>query len=166
VAFALHEHEEWNILEWYQRYWTNVDPEIFNQRNARTWLAFASLLGFLWAFLATRFRNPKITFQFVLVFFVAVFGHSLAHVYWLFSFEAYDPGVVTSVVLIIPITAYVAYRAIRDGLVSPEYVAVLFALTLPPTVWAIRLGNRLPDGGIPFLRFSSWLADLLFPQVA
>jgi hypothetical protein len=166
VAFALHELEEWNIVAWYQRYWTNVDPEIFNHRNSWTWLAFASLLGFLWTLLAVCLRNPKATFHVLLVLFVPVFSHCLAHVYWLFSLGVYAPGVVTSVFLIIPITAYVTGRAIRDGLISSVYVAVLFALTLPPIVWAIGLGNRLPDEGIPFLRFSSWLADLLFPQAA
>ena len=164
VAFALHELEEWNIAEWYRRYWTNVDPAIVNQRNSWTWLAFASLFGFLWTLLAVRFRNPKHTFHVLLIFFIAVFSHCIAHVYWLFSLGAYAPGVVTSILLIIPITAYVTYRAIRDGLVSSTYPTVLFALTLPPIVWAIRLDNRLPDGGIPFLRFSSWLANLLFPQ--
>ena len=166
IAFALHELEEWNIIAWYQRYWTNVDPTIVNQRNSWTWLAFASLLGFAWTFLASRFRNLTIMFHILLVFFIPVFSHSLAHVYWLFSFGVYAPGVVTSIILIIPITAYVTYRAIRDRFVSGAYAAVIFALTLFPTVWAIRLSNRLPDEGIPFLRFSSWLADLLFPQAA
>jgi hypothetical protein len=166
VAFAIHELEEWNIVAWYQRYWTNVDPTILNQRNSWTWLAFASLFGFFWTFLASRSRNPTITFHILLVFFIAVFTHSLAHVYWLFSLGVYAPGVVSSISLIIPLTTYVTYRAIRERLVSSVYVAVVFAFTLFPTVWAIRLGNRLPDEGIPFLRFSSWLADLLFPKAA
>ena len=103
-------------------------------------------------------------FHVLLVFFIAVFSHSLAHVYWQFSLGVYAPGVVTSIMLIIPITAFVTYRAIRERLVSGAFAAVIFALTLLPIAWAIRLDNRLPDEGIPFLRFSSWLADLLFPQ--
>lgn len=166
VAFALHELEEWNIAEWYRRYWTNVDLDIVNQRNSWTWLVFASLFGFLWTFLATRLRNQKIAFHILLVFFIAVFSHCMAHIYWLFSFGVYAPGVVTSVLIIMPITAYVTYRAMRDGLISSAYVAVVFVLTMLPVVWAIRLGNRLPDEGIPFLRFSSWLADLLFLKAA
>ena len=166
VAFALHELEEWNIAAWYQRYWTNVDPAIVNQRNSWTWLAFASLFGFFWTFLASSFRNPTIMFHILLVFFIPVSSHCLVHIYWLFSLGVYAPGVVTSITLIIPITAYVVYRAIRDRLVSPVYVVVVFALTLLPVVSVLRMGNRLPDGGIPFLRFSSWLADLLFPQAA
>ena len=58
VAFALHELEEWNIVAWYQRYWTNVDPTIVNQRNSWTWLAFASLFGFAWTFLASSLPQP------------------------------------------------------------------------------------------------------------
>ncbi|HEU5133555.1 MAG TPA: HXXEE domain-containing protein [Steroidobacteraceae bacterium] len=161
AAFALHELEEWNIVAWYRRYWTNVDPALVNQRNSWTWLAFASLFGFLWTFLASRFRNPAIALHLLLVFFIAVFSHCFAHIYWLFSLGVYAPGVVTSIVLIIPITAYVTYRAIRERLVSSVFAAALFALTLLPLTWAIGLGNRLPDGGIPFLRFSSWLADLI-----
>jgi len=165
VAFAFHELEEWNIAEWYLRYWTNVDPAMVNQRNSWTWLVFASFVGFLWTLLAVCSRNPKVTFHLLLVLFIPVFSHSLAHVYWLFSLGVYAPGVVTSVVFIIPFTAYVTFRAIRDGLVSSVYAVILFALTLPPIAWAIQLDNRLPDGGIPFLRFSAWLANLLFPQV-
>ena len=166
VAFGLHELEEWNIVAWYQRYWTNVDPALVNQRNSWTWLAFASLLGFAWTLMASRFRSPAIMFHILLVFFISVFGHCLLHVYWLFSLGVYAPGVVTSIILIMPITAYVTLRAIRDRLVSSVYAAILFALTLFPVVSAVRLDNRLPDGGIPFLRFSSWLADLLLPQAA
>jgi len=162
LAFALHELEEWNIIEWYQRYWSNVDPDLFTRRNSWTWLAFASALGFVWTFVATRFRNEKIVLHTVLLFFVVVvFGHTLAHIYWQFSLETYAPGVVTSALFVIPSTLWIAYRAIHERLVWLPYVVILFLLCIPQFVGAIRIGNRVPDGGIPFLVFASWLADVL-----
>ena len=159
-AFALHELEEWNIAAWYQRYWTNVDAALVTQRNAWTWLVFASLVGFAWTALAARFRSARVMFHVLLVFFVAVFSHCFAHVYWQISLGAYAPGVVTAVLLVIPITFYVTVRAIRERLVSAFFPIALLVLTILPVLMVLRLGNRLPEGGMPMLRFSSWLADL------
>ena len=69
LAFALHELEEWNILDWYRQYWTNVDAELMTQRTVRTHLVWSSVLGFLWTVIATRFKRSTVTLHIVLVYF-------------------------------------------------------------------------------------------------
>ena len=49
------------------------------------------------------------------------FQNALQHVYWQFAFGTYAPGVVTSVVLLLPVTLYVIGRALRESLVPGWY---------------------------------------------
>ena len=167
LAFALHELEEWNILEWYQQYWTNINPELMTRRTVWTHLVWSSLFGFGWTFFATRFRRSKITLHIVLVYFTVVaFGHTFAHIYWLFDLGAYAPGIVTAAFLIIPITVYVFHRALEEKLVSGWYVALLVAISLRLPISGVRLNYRLPDEGLGMYRFASQLAGFLFGPAA
>ena len=167
LAFALHELEEWNILDWYRQYWTNVDAELMTQRTVRTHLVWSSVLGFLWTVIATRFKRSTVTLHLVLVYFtVIVFGHTFAHIYWLVDLRAYGPGVVTAVILVIPITVYVFYRAVTEKLVSVGYVGLLVALSLPTPIGGIRLNYRLPDEGLGMYQLAYRLAELLFGLAA
>lgn len=55
--WALHEAEEWNIMDWFHTYWVNV-PQI-TQIELWTWLAFIAIVGFAWTFLAILPNNSK-----------------------------------------------------------------------------------------------------------
>jgi Protein of unknown function with HXXEE motif len=160
VALAIHEAEEWNILRWYHDHWNNVGA--LSNRTVWTWLVFYSVLGFLVTWLATRFRSTKVTACLVVFFFAFPFLHGFLHVYWLFSFGVYSPGVVTSVLLLIPACTALAARALREGLVPPWFVALSLLLNLPQFVGAIRLGDTFPGGGLPFYRLSEAIAQFLF----
>lgn len=160
VSLALHEAEEWNILRWYHDHWSNVGS--LSNRTVWTWLVCYGVLGFLVTLLATRFRNEKVTAHIVLFFFAFPFLHGFLHIYWVVFFGAYSPGVVTSVLLIIPVCAMLAVRGLREGLVRPWFVGLSLLLNLPQLISAIRLGDTLPDGGLPFYRLSGGIARLLF----
>ena len=142
IAFALHEAEEWNIMAWYNQYY--ADPP--QMSNAVTWFALAliSAVGLVWTFLATRPKNQKIT-AFVILFFPAAgaLQNAIQHIYWTFLFGAYAPGVITSVLLLIPLTVYLAARAIRERLVPRWYVAVLLVLIVPALITTVRAGNTV-----------------------
>ncbi len=59
ITWALHEIEEWNIISWYQRHFVNP-PEI-TPLSLFTLLVFSTLMGFVWTFIASLFRNSKVT---------------------------------------------------------------------------------------------------------
>ena len=162
AVFALHELEEWNILAWYQSAWTNVGADQMTPVIVRTWLVFATLLGLVWTYLGTRLRNPRVSAHVVLFFFLFLpFGHTVPHLYWLVDLRAYHHGVVTAVLLIVPLTLYVATRLVTEKLVSWWYLAVVFLLSVPQSVGAIRLGYQIPDEGLPHYQLSSWLVSLV-----
>ncbi len=159
VALALHELEEWNILDWYLEHWLEVDPHTMTPASVHVWLIFASVLGFLGTFAAVNAKNFELMVRLFLLpsFVVAVFGHALAHIYWTWLFAGYSPGVITSVFLVIPATLYLLVRARREGIISSRYLfASLSAATLPVAL-AVRTGNVVPSGGVPWLRFSTWI---------
>jgi Protein of unknown function with HXXEE motif len=160
AALALHEAEEWNILGWYHEHWANVGD--LSNRTIWTWLVFYSLLGFVVMWVATWFHSARVTAYVFVFFFAFPFLHALLHVYWVFYFRAHSPGVVTAVFLLIPVYVFLVARAIRERLVPAWFVALSLLLNLPQFIGALRLGNTLPDGGLPFYRFSGAIARFLF----
>lgn len=161
VAWALHEAEEWFILSWYERYWTGLEG--LSSTTVRTWLIFASASGFLATFLFTRIRSTRIAAGLVLLFFAPMlFPNAIQHIFWVFYFGAYAPGVVTSVLLLIPIFLYLTVRSVREARLPVWFAVVLYLPTIPTMLATLRLGNEIPSGGLWFYRFSSRLAGLLF----
>ncbi len=92
---------------------------------------------------------------------VLVLQNALQHVYWLFLFEAYAPGVVTSVFLLIPVTLYLIAMALRDRLLSWWYVVALLALMTPGLIATVESGNTLTPQIRAIHDFAIALARLL-----
>lgn len=162
TALALHELEEWNILAWYREHWVQVDPLTMTSGSVHVWLIFASVAGFLvtWAAVSSRHFELMARWFVLPLFVVAIFGHALGHIYWTFRFNAYAPGVVTAVGLIIPVTLLLLVRAERDGIITRRTIQLLLLAALGPLVAVVRAGNVVPEGGIPWLRFSTWLMGM------
>ena len=141
VAYAFHEAEEWNILEWHERNFGDMPAH--TTTGIRTFLVFASVVMLIWAGLATVWGNPKVaTFLFLPAAAVA-FQNGLQHVYWLFAFREYAPGVVTSVLVVIPATICLVVEGVRRAYVPAWYVVGLAILVVSGMVQTVRSGNRL-----------------------
>jgi len=125
IAWAFHEMEEWNIISWYQRHFVNPPEMTF--LSVLTLLACSSLVGFLWTFIASLFRNSKITAGVLLLFFILVaFMNAIQHISWTVMFFAYSPGVLSSVFLVIPLVIYVTWRVLKKIAVEMVYHHSLF----------------------------------------
>lgn len=141
VAFALHEAEEWNIMKWYHRNFTDLPPA--TDRSARTWIVFVSLVGFVWCAVAVLPGNPAVG-AFVFLPAIAIgMQNALQHIYWLFDFRQYAPGVVTSVLLLIPIVFYITVRAVQQGFAPIWYVAIWSLLILPGLVQTVKASREM-----------------------
>ena len=142
-ALALHEAEEWNILRWYQRgLFVNLPAK--TNTSIRTVLVFVTLFGFLWTALAALPNNPTIAAFVLLPFAAFAVLHALQHLFYTMYFRQYVPGVITSVVLFLPISGYLTARAIEENLVPVVYVVVLVILTIPVLIQTIKAGNTFP----------------------
>jgi hypothetical protein len=141
IAFALHEAEEWNIMKWYRRNYTDLPPA--TDRSARTWIVFVSLVGFVWIAIAVLPGNPSVAAFVALPAIALVIQNALQHVYWLFYFRQYAPGVVTSVLLVIPIGGSIIARAVQHGYAPLWYVAIWAVLIVPGLVQTVRAGKEM-----------------------
>ena len=82
--------------------------------------------------------------HFAVLFFAFPFLHGFLHIYWVFYFSAYSPGVISAVLLLMPACALLAVRGVRDRLVPRWFIPLACLLNLPPAVAAIRLGRHAP----------------------
>jgi len=141
VALALHEAEEWNILGWQQRNFINLPAK--TNTSIRTVLVFVTLLGFLWTALAPLPNNPHIAAFMVLPFTAIGFLNALQHLFYTMYFRQYAPGVITSVVLLLPISGYLTAKAIQENLVPVGYVVALGILAMLGLIQTMEAGNTL-----------------------
>lgn len=140
-AFALHEFEEWNIMKWYHRNFVDLPPS--TNKSARTWIVFISLTGFIWCFLAVLPENPKFAMYIFMPVIVIALQNSLQHVYWLIYFRNYAPGVITSVLLLIPLSSYIIIEAVQQEFVPFWYVFLWIVLMIPGLAQTVRAGNTM-----------------------
>jgi len=141
IAFALHEAEEWNILSWYQRNYVDLPPS--TNKAVRVWIIFVSLIGFVWCAVATLPGNPVLAAYAFLPTIAVAMQNALQHVYWLFYFKQYAPGVVTSVVLLIPLGLYVTIEAVSQNYVAYWYVSVLVLAMIPGLLQTVKAKNKM-----------------------
>jgi hypothetical protein len=162
TGFAAHELEEWRIHEWYQRHWTGVVPSQMTPELVHAFLLGVTAAFFAWTLFATRFRNARIGAHLLLVPFVLlVFGHGFFHVGWMIVYGAYDPGAATALLVIPPLTFHFLRRAVREGFLSRRLAWSLVAAAPLFGLPVLLGGNVVPEGGLPHIRFTAWVLDLL-----
>src|SRR5262249_28645937 len=115
-AFMLHEAEEWNILGWYRSH--HGDLPGTNDASVRIGLFAYVVIAALWTLAATRASNPRVACLTVLPLWLVLFVNALQHVYWAVQFSAYNPGLLTAVTTLLPVTVAVAVAALRGGFIS------------------------------------------------
>lgn len=146
IAIAIHEAEEWNILNWEQRNFVNLPTK--TNASVRTFLVFFTLFGFLLTALIALPNNPKFAAFVLLPYAAGAFLNALQHIFYTIYFQQYAPGLITSILLYLPVTGYLTARAIGENLVPVVYVLALLILTILGLVQTIKAGNTF----IPFFR--------------
>jgi hypothetical protein len=139
--FAIHEAEEWNILGWYQRFFVELPPK--TNKSIRTFLVSASLVGFIWAGVASISGNPVIAAWIVMPFVALVMLNALQHVLWLFYFKAYGPGAASSILLLLPMCLVLSGMAVGHALIPWWYAALWIVPVSIGLVQTYQSGNRL-----------------------
>jgi hypothetical protein len=142
LAFVLHELEEWHITEFERRNFVEVPPTATG-RSARMWIAFICAVGFIWCAAATLPGIPSLAAWVFLPAIVATLTNALQHVYWTWHFKQYAPGIVTAVMLLIPIGGIMAAWAVHHRYVPAWYLAILAGLGVWVFIHTARDGNRM-----------------------
>ena len=163
IAFALHEAEEWNIMTWYRRNYPDLPPA--TDRTARTWIVFVSLVGFAWIGIAVLPGSPSVAAFVALPAIAVAIQNALQHVYWLFFFRQYAPGVVTSLLLLIPIGGYVVARGLQQGLVPGWYVALWAVLIAPGLIQTVQAGDEMTSAMRAIHNWGIKLSKAIFKSV-
>jgi hypothetical protein len=142
LAFALHEVEEWNITRWEHRHFVGMPPNA-TDRSARAWIVFISVVAFAWCAVATLPGDATVAAFVFLPAIAFVLMNAFQHVYWSLRFRQYAPGIVTSIVLLIPIGLYLANRAVQQGYVPIGYAAVWAVPIVAGLVQTVRAGDQV-----------------------
>lgn len=140
IIFFIHEMEEWNILDWYHS--TYVTPPPSTKLSCRLWLWTISIWGFLMTTIAYVIPNKSISAMVLLILIVFTTLNGLQHIYWLFAFHKYAPGVIGSSIGIVA-GGIITAGILVQNLVSPIYVIILYLITVPYVIQTIRAKNTL-----------------------
>ncbi|MFC1878997.1 HXXEE domain-containing protein [Chloroflexota bacterium] len=159
LAFAIHEMEEWNIMAWYRRNYVDLPDK--TDKSTRSFLVFASLLGFLWTLIAYLPGSPIFAALWMLPLMALTLQNILQHIWWLFLFKEYAPGVGSAVFLLLPLIVYLTCQALKKGYAPLWYVLLLALLTLPGLVQTIQSRNRLTPMFQLLHRFGKALSRLV-----
>lgn len=143
LCFVVHELEEWNITAFERRNFEEY-PTIATARNAHAWIAFICVVGVVWCAAATLPGNPTVAAYVFLPAIVSVLLNALQHVYWSLFFRQYAPGVITAVMLLIPLNSYVIVQAVQRTSVSIWYVALLLGGLSLGLIHTVAIGRRTP----------------------
>jgi hypothetical protein len=161
AAFVLHEAEEWNLVAWERATFT-PSPR-FSDAGARTLLVLFSALAVAFTALCLRALSLRAAlFALLPLYLTVVFGNALTHIAWLVSFGAYAPGVVTSALLLLPLTFALAQRVLQERAVPAAYVFVLLLLALAQPIGALRGGRTLSGSQLAAQEFGERLARALW----
>ena len=160
IVTLLHELEEWNIIHWYQRFYSDL-PE-FTDLSIRTWLIFFSLCFFVWWGISLMIsKSPKITAYLILPPTILIFQNGIQHGFWTIYFGAYSPGVVFGFLFGVPACMYVIYRALHEKLAQVWYVSILVLAIIPGIIETYRVGNTQTAAIRGISEFGIWLSSFL-----
>ncbi|MDD3413094.1 MAG: HXXEE domain-containing protein [Lachnospiraceae bacterium] len=138
-VFFLHEMEEWNILDWYHS--TYNPPPKSTKLSCRIWLFIISIWAFVVTALAYIVPNKYIATSIILFLIVFTTFNGLQHIFWTIAFKKYAPGVIFSTLGII-CGLIITIAALKQGLVHPLYIILLYALTVPFMIATIKAKKR------------------------
>jgi hypothetical protein len=160
IAFVIHEVEECNITEFESRNFVGVPPTV-TKKNARVWIGIVCVTGFVWCAAATLPGNPTVAAYVLLPAIALAMGNAFQHIFWTFYFKQYAPGVITAVLLIIPLGSYIVVTAIQQGYTSPWYIAGLAGLIVVLLFHTITAGNEMTPPIRAIYGLGNWLAEKL-----
>ena len=160
LVFALHELEEWNILTWHQQHHENFPP--LTNLDIRTFLIFITIVFAAWTSISLIPKKTKIRAYLFLPAVALAVSNGVMHIFWLFSYGAYAPGVIFGGIAGVPLGAYIAWFSINKQLLPIWYVIVLGSLVVLSVFSAVRAGGNLDPQLLGLLGIAGEVARFLW----
>jgi len=157
VVLLVHELEEWNIVNWYHQHFIDLPDK--THISTRFFLVFVSLVGFVWTGIAAVWGDETLAAYILFSFVAIVFLNFLQHIYWMFLFRAYAPGIISAVCLLLPVIVILVYRALVEAIVPVWYVLMLFVAVMPGCVETLRAKNTLTPQFLRIHHFSKRITN-------
>ena len=134
-AFALHVLEEWpRFTGWAKRY---ASPR-YTQRDYNVIHTAGVAASLLAALIVWRFPNRPVTFMsFAFVFARSVLFNAFFHVGASVLTRSYCPGMITAVVIYLPLFALIADLAYQEGLLDVGSLLVTLAIAGVFHIWEV-----------------------------
>lgn len=142
-SLVIHELEEWNIADFECRNFTGL-PKWHNPLNARIWIVVICAIVAVWCVCATVLGNPSIAAYGFIPALMIMAGNALQHLIWTIRFRQCAPGLISGLLLVLPLSAYAVIRALELRIVSLWYVAVLALVIGTIIIHTIKLDGRAP----------------------
>jgi hypothetical protein len=159
IAYFLHELEEWNVISWELVNFPGMEPAPVGP--ARMWLIGSGLLGFFLIWIATRFKNQKITAYIAVPIITIAMMNGAQHIVWSISFVTYSPGLIFGGIAGVSIGLYFLIRAAREKLVHIAYILVFAAIATYSIVQTALLGHTMSPVITAIHGFVKWLAVVI-----
>lgn len=159
VLYALHELEEWNVLRWEQAHFVGLPfiPIV----GSRLWFLASGAAGFLITWIATRFKNPKITAAITVPVILLTVLNGAQHIFWTIYFRDAAPGVIFGGLLGVPFGLFLVVKAVKDRLVHPVYAAPFAGYAAFAVAQTALLGNQMSPFITNIIPITVWLDALI-----
>jgi hypothetical protein len=159
-AMAAHELEEWNIARWSARNFTNhtgiTDQAIW------VGLVVVTTIFVTWIHRATRMASPTaISLVALPAFALVAVGNAVQHVTWTVLFSEYAPGVVSSVLLVVPTSILAMGRMVKAGRLFLLPIGACAVLWATASVQIIQAGRLMQPFQVVLQRFFIAFANAL-----
>jgi hypothetical protein len=128
ILFSLHELEEWNILDWYEKHYVNLPGS--TKFSIHLHIFFFCVVGFLLTYIAYQFHQTCL-FSIIISFFSAfILFNVFQHIVWTIQLRTYSPGLVTGLIMLVVI-GIVNYILIKNDLIHIPYYALILLYIFP-----------------------------------
>jgi hypothetical protein len=159
LVFVIHELEEWNIDRFEHRNFIDFLPSA-TDRSARLWIGLIVFIGFILCLIASLLGNSSGAWIILPAISIMILN-ALQHLYWLFYFRQYVPGLITAICLLIPLGCFIIIFAIIQEIIPAWYALIWTIIIILGFIQTIRAGNKMT----PLIRtvneIGIWLSNLI-----
>ncbi len=139
VFFSLHELEEWNILNWYKKYYINLPGS--TNFSIHLHIIFFCAVGFLLTYIAVQFRQTFVLSLIISFLSGFILLNTFQHIVWTFQLKTYSPGLVSGIIVLF-VTVWVNITLIKNAMIQMPYYSLILLFILP-AIKTLKIKNEM-----------------------
>ena len=160
ISLFIHEMEEWNIIKWYDKHFVEM-PKNKSNISTRFFLIFISVVCFVWTALAVATQLEHVAALIMLPFIAIVVQNTIQHIYGSGLFKSVCPGLVSAVLLLLPVSVYILFVGISRHWIPWWALGILIVYWVMGTRETILARNRMMKSFEKINSFSNFMVKKL-----